>query len=261
MNTSATSLEPTVKTPWTEKGVVLSLRQRNRAIDFALTGIDRFRRHKTGRNAALMAHYGFLSVFPLLAVMTTILGFVLQDDPELQQSIVDSAFANLPIIGAEIKSNPSEIEGSFLVLILGLATSLWAGTRCFASTQDAMNDIWEIPEDDRPRLASKRGRALLAILVVGLAQVASGLVSGIIGVGNVSWLNRSALTVAAIVINIVTLMLAYRILTARRLNRRQMLPGAVFAGLMFSLLQVVGGALVSRSLKNATSVYGSFAAV
>ena len=261
MDTSATSSEAAAKRPWTEWSFLPALRQRHPAIDFVLTGVDGFRRHKTGRNAALLAYYGFLSVFPLLAVMTTILGFVLQNNPDLQKSIVDSAFANLPIIGAEIQSNPSEIEGSFFVLISGLATSLWAGSRCFTSAQDGMNDIWDIPEHDRPTLAKKRGRALLAILVVGLSFVASGLLSGVIGVGQVSWPNLGELTFVAIAINIATLLAAFQILTAKRLNRRQLLPGAVFAGIAFSVLQVVGGALVSRALKNATDVYGSFATV
>jgi YihY family inner membrane protein len=257
MNTSVATTKPT----WTQKGLALRFRNRWPVVDFALRGVDNYRRHRTGRHAALLAHYGFLSIFPLLAVMTTILGFVLQDRPKLQKSIVDSAFAQIPIIGPEIQSNPSEIKGSYTVLIVGLATALWAGTKCFVMAQVAMNDIWEVPEDDRPKLASSRGRALLAVGVIGLAQIAVGTVSGLIGVSGIAWLSRIMLAIGTIGINIVVLAVSFRVLTARPLDRSQILPGAVFAGVVFSLLQVVGGALVSRWLKQASDVYGTFATV
>src|SRR5262245_20821056 len=249
MNTSVDATKPT----WTQKGIVLQLRQRSPVVDFAFSGVDNFRRHRTGRHAALLAHYGFLSIFPLLAVMTTIFGFVLQNNDDLQSSIVDSAFANIPIIGSEIQAHPSEFKGSWAVLIVGLATALWAGTKCFVVAQTAMNDIWDVPEDARPKLASARVRSLLAVTVIGLAQIASGIVSGLIGVSGIAWVSRVGLAVATIAINVTVLAVSFHILTARRLQRSEVLPGALFAGVMFSLLQVIGGALVSHWLKNASA--------
>ncbi|MBI5087711.1 MAG: hypothetical protein HZB15_02250, partial [Actinobacteria bacterium] len=77
--------------PWTDRPPVLAWRERLPALDAGAEVLDGFRRHRTGRNAALVAHYGFLSVFPLLVVLTTILGFVLESRPELQADIIDSA--------------------------------------------------------------------------------------------------------------------------------------------------------------------------
>jgi uncharacterized BrkB/YihY/UPF0761 family membrane protein len=51
------------------------------------------------------------------------------------------------------------------------------------------------------------------------------------------------------------------VLTARELTRDQLLPGAIGAGIAFSILQVVGGALVIRATKKAAPVYGTFASV
>ncbi|MCU1393396.1 MAG: hypothetical protein JWM34_1824 [Ilumatobacteraceae bacterium] len=249
------------KPRWTEKGTVRRLRDRSPAVDFVCSGIDGFLRHRTGRNAALLAHYGFLSVFPLLAVMTTVLGFVLESYASFRQRIVNSAFANIPFIGQQIKENPTSIHGNVVVLVAGLATALWAGTKCFVAAQYAMNDIWEVPDDDRPNLARSRGRALLAIGIVGIAQVGSAIVTGIIGVSGTAWISRILLVIAAIAINISVLMLAYRVLTARELDRRQLLPGAIGAGLAFSVLQVIGTTIVQRAIKSATPVYGNYATV
>ena len=254
---------PTVvtQTPWTQKGTVLRWRKRSRPFDFLMNGIDGFIRHKTGRNAALLAHYGFLSVFPLLVVMTTILGFLLEGDSRLRADITHSAFANIPFIGQQLQSDPSKLHGNIVVLIVGLATALWAGTKAFVAAQHGMNDIWEIPEAARPTLARARGRALLAIGVVGVAQVASAVATGIIAVSGVSWLNRILLAIAAVAVNVGVLMAAYRVLTARRLTAQQLLPGSIGAGVAFSVLQVIGTTIVKRGIKNASPVYGSYATV
>ncbi|MCU1365444.1 MAG: hypothetical protein JWN39_1083, partial [Ilumatobacteraceae bacterium] len=225
-----------LRVTWTQKGVVRRLRDRSSPIDFVFSGIDGFVRHRTGRHAALLAHYGFLSVFPLLAVMTTILGYVLESYASVRQRIVNSVFANIPFIGQQIKDDPSKITGNVVVLVVGLATALWAGTKCFVAAQQAMNDIWEVPEADRPRLAHSRLRALLAIAVVGIAQVGSAIVTGIVGISGTAWISRILLVLAAIAINITVLVAAYRVLTARRLDRDQLVPGAIGAGLGFSVL-------------------------
>ena len=249
------------QTPWTQQGAVLRLRSRSKRFDFVMTVVDGFIRHKTGRNAALLAHYGFLSVFPLLVVMTTILGFVLEGDSTFRADITNSVFANIPFIGQQLKEDPSKLHGNAVVLILGLATALWAGTKAFVAAQHGMNDIWEVPEAARPNLARARGRALLAIGVVGAAQVASAVATGIISVSGVSWLNRVLLAMVAIAINIGVLLAAFRILTARRLTPRQLLPGSIGAGLVFSALQLIGATIVQRAIKSASPVYGSFATV
>lgn len=234
---------------------------KSRSIDFVVGGIDGFVRHKTKRNAALLAHYGFISVFPLLAVMTTILGYVLENHPTFREDIVDSVFAQIPFVGEQISKDPSKIHGSLPVLIFGLATTLWAGTRAFVAAQNGINDIWEIPEAQRPNFAKTRLRALLAIVVVGVAQLASATVTGVVAISGMSWLNRILLILAALAINIGVLLAAYRVLTARALTVRQLLPGAVFAGFGFSILQLIGTTIVQRAIRSATPVYGNFATV
>src|SRR6202042_3790360 len=43
--------------------------------------------------AALIAYYGFVSFFPLLLLMSTVLSFVLSGHPALQQQVLDSALS------------------------------------------------------------------------------------------------------------------------------------------------------------------------
>ena len=54
---------------------------------------------------ALITYYGFLSLFPLLLLLVTVLGFVLQGDSDLQARLVNSTLAELPIIGSQLREN------------------------------------------------------------------------------------------------------------------------------------------------------------
>lgn len=246
---------------WTEHGLVLRLREKYAFIDFLVSAIDGFRRHRTGRHSALMAHYGFLSVFPLFLALTTILGFVLQGNPDLADRIINSAMSSIPIVGQTLSIDPTALHGNVFVLIFGLGASLWAGTKALVVTQTAMNDIWEIPEYARPNMARTRWRALLGIGVVGISQIAASVATGLIAVSGVSWLNRILLGLATVAINVAALYVAYQVLTAAWLSRGQRLPGAAGAGFGFAVLQVVGTTVVSRAIARATPIYGTFASV
>ena len=56
-----------------------ALRAKSRKADLAVRTAEGFRKHRSGRNAALISHFGFLSVFPLFLVFTTVLGYVLAE--------------------------------------------------------------------------------------------------------------------------------------------------------------------------------------
>ena len=70
---------------------------------------------------ALIAYYGFFSLFPLLLAFVSVLGFVLEDNPSLQADIVDSTLARIPVIGAQLDDQIQPLTGSGVALAVGLA--------------------------------------------------------------------------------------------------------------------------------------------
>src|SRR3954447_18771496 len=69
------------------------------------------------REAALIAWWGFFSLFPLLLLFTSLLGFVLAGDPAAQRSIQHSALSNFPVVGDQIKGG--HLQGNTLALVIG----------------------------------------------------------------------------------------------------------------------------------------------
>lgn len=246
---------------WSTHARVVKLRQRSKAGNTLVLTIQSFRQHRTGRNAALVSHYGFLSVFPLLLVFTTILGFVLQSRPGLRDQIIDSAFNRIPIIGEKVGSEPQELKGNVLALIVGLVVALWAGMRAFNVFQSALDDVAEVALNHRRNLLRTRARSLLGIVVVGGAQIATAILTALVAVSGVRVLHRALLVVGAVLVNTLVIAAAYRWLCVRSFTWRQVAPGAIAAGIAFAALQIAGTVVVGRAIANASSVYGTFASV
>jgi YihY family inner membrane protein len=248
------------RSSWPEHRRIVTVRRQWPVANALVHAIERFRIHRTGRNSALVAHYAFLSVFPLIAVFTTILGFVLQDNTELQQKIIDSVLGDT-IIGQTISYDPASISGSVPVLVVALLTTLWAGLRAFNVTQLTLDDIADVPLDERPNVMIVRVRSLLGILIVGGGQVGAAILTGLTGVSGVDWLSRVMLFLAAFAVNVAVLAATYRYLCCRRPSWRSVMPGAGAAGFAFAVLQVLGTTLVTRFVAKASPIYGTFAIV
>ena len=88
--------------------------------------------------AALVTYYGFVSLFPLLLLLTSGLGFVLQGHAELQQSILRSAVSQFPVIGDQLR-DPGSLRGSGPALAFGAGVALYGGLGVAQATQNAMN--------------------------------------------------------------------------------------------------------------------------
>ncbi len=249
------------RTPWTTHRRVVLARRRWPAVNTMVHAMDRFRVHRTGRNSALVAHYGFLSVFPLMLVFTTVLGFVLQNNRTLREEIIDSAISRIPIIGPQVAADPTTLQGSLLVLVLGLLAALWAGLKAFNVLQLALDDIAEVPWASRPSLVRVRVQSLWGILIIGGSQVGAAVLTSFAGISDVATINRILLAASAVALNAAVLAATYHFLCSRRPEWRSVLPGAVAGGIAFSLLQILGTTLVARAIVRATPVYGTFASV
>jgi membrane protein len=247
--------------PWSTHPRVMALRARSAIADVAVETLDGFRRHQTGRNAAVLAYWGFLSVFPLLLAATTILGFVLEGNEDLRDEIVDSALGQIPVVGSKIQANTGALEGNTWALVIGLATALWASMKAFLGVQAAFDDVWEVDIDKRANAAVQRLRALIGLIAIGLAQVATVFLSGIAAAAEIPGISKLLLVAGALVINIAVVATMFRYLTSAPVTWTTVWPGAVFAGLLFTVLQTFGTVVVSRMIANASEIYGTFASM
>src|SRR3954454_23975209 len=97
----------------------------HRWLGFPIAAVYKFTDDQGSYLAALIAYFGFLSLFPLLLLLVTILGFALQGDPHLQAQLLDSALGQFPVIGAQLRDNVHSLTGSGAGLAVGIALTLY----------------------------------------------------------------------------------------------------------------------------------------
>jgi membrane protein len=234
--------------------------QRHPKVGLPIAVLYKFFDDQGGYLAALITYYGFLSLFPLLLILNTVLNFVLAGDPELQQRVLDSALGQFPIVGASL-AKPDDINGNSLALAIGIIGALYGGLGVAQAAQHAMNTIWRVPRNSRPNPLASRLRGLLLLVVVGLAIAgttvlsALGLASGSFG-ANVGSVLGVVLVIASVIINIGVFLLGFRVATARPLSWQQNIRGAIAAAVAWQLLQYFGVSYVGHIVKH-SSVSGS----
>jgi membrane protein len=236
------------------------IQQRHRWLGFPLAVFQKYADDQGGYLAATITYYAFFAVFPLLLVLTTVLGFILQRHHHLEQTIVNSALGQFPVIGPQLSRG--SLHGSVLALGLGLAAALWAGMGVFLAAQNAMNHLWGVPFKRRPDPLHARGRALLLLLLLGGGALATTTLAAFATVGvrfGITW--KIGSLVLSTALNVGLFWLGLRVLTAREVSWRQLRGGAIAAGVLYELLQTLGGYYVGHTLKHADNVYGTFGLV
>jgi YihY family inner membrane protein len=236
--------------------------QRHRVTAFPVGVVKKFGDDRAGRLAALIAYYGFFSVFPALLALVTILFYVLEDRPGLRADIADSAIAQFPVVGDTIsESLTNPIGGNTVGLVVGLAGALWAGLGMVQASQDAMNEVWDVERSRYPNFVMKRVRSVVMLVLMATLVIASTIVSQLVSIVAPGPAGVVLLFVAMVVLNVAVFMVAFRVLTVADLDWRTVAPGALFAGALYTVIQYFGGIYVTRTVNGASDTYGIFAIV
>ena len=215
---------------------------------------------------ALMTYYGFLSLFPLMLLMVTVLGFVLEGDPELQERLVDSTLSELPILSGQLENSVTSLKGSGVGLAIGILGTLYGTLGAAGATQNAFNRAWAVPRHKRPNPFALRLRSLLLLFVFGLGVIVSTLLTGLttsagsFGETVSTWVGIAAIPLTT-ALNIGLFVLAFRLLTASSVPGRELWIGPVVAGVGWQVVQVLGTYFVTHFLQGAPEAYGVFGLV
>jgi membrane protein len=237
--------------------------RRHAAPGFAVAVVKKFGEDRASNFAALLAYYAFLSLFPLLLVFVSVLGFVLEDDPSLQEDILDTALARIPVIGAQLTEDVGSLTGSGIALAVGLVGALWAGLGVTLVMGRAFDTIWDVPRKDQPNALKARARGMAVLAAIAIALTAATVLSGLATGGG---LGSTATDVVALtgtfIGNAIAFLTVFALLTSGGSRRvRALLPGVLLCSAGSLVLQAAGGWYVAHTIVDATATYGTFALV
>jgi YihY family inner membrane protein len=146
------------------------------------------------------------------------------------------------------------------VVVASVLVSIWAGLGLLEMIQEALNTVWGVPLFDRPPWIIRRLRSVPAAVVMGGCLLLSGSRTWLFG-----WMPDPLQAVAGVLLPVLAGSLCYlglhRLLCARRVPLTAQLPGALFVGLSWYLLQTLGEWYVNRFIVRSSDTYGVFVVV
>jgi len=248
-----------------ERGVrtVDRAQQRFGPAGFVFGVVKKFGDDRAGSLAALITFYGFLSLFPLLLLLVTILGIVFGENKSVTHDLETSALSQFPVVGTQLGDSIKALHRNSAVgLIIGILGLIWGSQGATQSGQYAMAEIWNVPGVVRPNFWSRLLRTFLMMGTLGVFLVlstASAAISSFLGGGRT--LERVAAVALTLLLNVALYVMAFRILTPKQVASRLLVLGSVLGGIGWTVLQLAGGFLINHTLSNTSEVYGFFAIV
>lgn len=237
-----------------------SYQQRHPALGVPIAVARKFIDDESINLAAVIAFWAFFSIFPLLLLFVTLLGYVLP--PNLQGDVLRSAARFFPLLSTD---SIVHLSGQWWTLVVGILSALWSGSFVVIAIQSAFDSVWEIPHAQRPRIGAqiKRGVFTLGAIALGLviSTMISSYVTGAATGTSLGMLARPTGYLIAIVLDVGLFVVAFRLLTDRDVSTRDVLPGALLSGIVFWLLQQLSSLIIFQYLHNAERIYGNFATV
>jgi YihY family inner membrane protein len=228
---------------------------------FVVGVIKKYGDDNGGVLASNLAYSAFVSIFPLLLILTTILGLVASVNPAVRTQVLNAVSDQVPAIGNTLTGNVHELKRSSIIgLIIGFIGLIWGATGLAQAGLFTMEQVWNLPGPARPGFVQRLGRAMLFIALLGggvvattfLASLNTYLLKGF-------WAVILAELLAA-AFNTGMYIGAFRALTPKGVPTRRLLPGAIVGGVSWTVLQVLGTWLVHHFL-HSNSVYGIFGIV
>ena len=228
---------------------------------FVVGLIKKINEDEAGQRAALLTYYGFLSLFPLLLILTSVLKLVLRSNEAVRARLIEGVTAYVPVIGGDLQRNVQGFGTTGLAFVVGFAVALYGARGVADVLRGSLDRFWVVPHKDRPDFLRGLLRSAGVIAVGGVGLVLAPIVSGYaLGFGHAVVFRLLSITLMTISLFWV-LVLVVKLASSRARPLRAIWRGSAAAAIGLELLQLLGGLIVTRQLKHLDSLYGTFAIV
>jgi membrane protein len=221
--------------------------KRHRSTRVVRRAVEGFLAHDGLQYAGTMAYFAVLSIFQLL-VLAVVVGSILLGEGAARDFVIEQVEAGTPL---DAETIAAIIDGAVVargsMTIIGFAFLAWAGLGIFSALSNGIGRVF----DEAPRRSFLKDKLLglvlmlltgalaLGSLVIGIAtgvlqSAASALVADVPGGATAVWLIG---LLAPAVLIFFAFWLIYRIVPNRPVGWMGVLPGAVVATLLWTVLR------------------------
>lgn len=252
---NANAIDKTVKS-------IDNFQQRHNPTAFIYGVIKKYGDDQASYQCALITYYGFLSLFPLLLVLTSVLQIVLKNHESLHHKIVDGLIQYFPVVGNEIESSLHSPHKSGVALVIGLLFILYGARGGTDAFRNAMDRLWQIPKSEQPGFPASIFISLKIIFFGAFGLIIATVLSSLAtSLGRAVEFRILAILISTVVLYGLFLMLFNWATSSKRISYHDYAVGAFLAAVGIQILQLAGGFIITHELKNLSSLYGTFALV
>ena len=199
----------------------------------------------------------FLSLFPLLLVAISVVGFFSSGDPTLARDTVRFLGLSGSSEAATIVTDAIQTaeESKAAASIVGVVGLLWSGLGLVAALQYVYDTVWQVTG----RGMKDKLFGLLWLVGGGLLFAASFAVTSLVGAlpGFLAPIN----IVVGIALSFGLFMWTAKVLPHRDIGFKALVPGALVGALGLEVLKLIGSIYVPRAVASSSAVYGSIGVV
>lgn len=236
--------------------------RRHHFVGFPLAVLKKYGDDEAGHQAALLAYYGFLSLFPLLLVLTSVLKQVIRGNAQLRETIISGATTYLPVVGNDLQQSVHGLHANGVALAVGLLLTFFGARGVADALRTGINHVWQIPYVRRSGFPASILQSFAILLIGGIGLILAPLLSGYaVSVGGHGLVIRALALLLTLVILFVVFLLLVRVALPTRVPARDLWPAAAISAIGLTLLQAFGGYLLTHQLHHLSNLYGTFAIV
>lgn len=238
-----------------------AFQRRHPFVGFPFAVIKKYGDDEAGHRAALLAYYGFLAIFPLLMVLTTLLSQFLKNNTDAQEKILKAATDYVPVIGTQLADSVNTFDQTGLALFIGVLLALY-GVRGLADAfRGAINHVWQVPYVKRTTFPGSLIKSLVIIVIGGLGFLAVPVLAAFAVSFGTAWIYRIiALSLTLVILFCLFVFLARTAMSQAR-PVKDVWIGALFTAVCVMILQSIGNYLLTHELNKLQDLYSTFAIV
>src|SRR6266478_3859492 len=184
--------------------------------------------------ASALAFNTLLAMFPLMLGILAIIGLSIRD-PAAEASFQALIVATFPATAQPelIRAMHGVKDSAGLLAVISITGLIWSGSGIFATMEFGFAQIFGIPQRDTVR-QKLMGFVMMIVLVVAVGVTVGA--NALAGLLPAAWLLSVVVGATAMV---GLLVLLYRLVPNRTYPLREVLPGALLAGVLIEVLSLV----------------------
>jgi membrane protein len=222
-------------------------RAEHHRFDRAIRTQEQYGRTGASQQAGAVTYFGFLSVFPILALAFFVVGWIARFYPDARQDLLTAIDSVLPTL---VGKNPGQVrlkdiqDAAGAAGIIGAVGLLYSGLGWISALRTALIDVFEVPKRDQPNWIFAKLRDALALITIGVILLASVALSGFITRGVIGPVISILAGLAA---DSVLFFAMFMLLARPRLRQRYLWQGAFLGGIGFEALKQLSRWLLANT--------------